>query len=410
MTHLPLLPLVIFVLTYLGLAAGGVPGLAVDRTGIALLGAVALLATGGVSVAEAKSAVDAPTLIVLFGMMVLSAQYRTAGLYTAIAGRLARAPRPRRLLAAVIVATAALSAVLTNDVVCLALTPLLAGALLRARLNPVPYLLAVACASNIGSAATPIGNPQNILVAQTLHLAFGPFVLFCLGPVLLSLAALYLVLRPAVPRIRPEAPPGGSGEGPGPGHAPLLKGQAAKAVVLTAAAVVLFLSPVPAPLTALGVAGVVLASRRMRTRTVLALVNWPVLALFIGLFVVVRGLELSGWVSWAAAALTRAGADLASPTVLVPVVSVLGNLVGNVPAVMLLLPFVPPRPDAGYVLALAATFAGNAVLVGSIANLIVAEEASRFGIRIGFREHLRIGLPVTLVSLVLAAGMMALPR
>ncbi|HEX2642286.1 MAG TPA: SLC13 family permease, partial [Thermoanaerobaculia bacterium] len=141
---------------------------------------------------------------------------------------------------------------------------------------------------------------------------------------------------------------------------------------------------------------------------VLALVDWHLLALFIGLFVVVRGFELSGWTEAARNALEATGADLTHPAVLVGMVAVLGNLVGNVPAVMLLLPFVGRHPVTGYTLALSSTFAGNAVLVGSIANLIVAEQAERLGIRFGFREHIGTGLPVTLISLAIAAAMLAL--
>lgn len=276
----PLVPLVLFVLTYLGLALGRIPGLALDRTGFAVLGAVAFLATGSISVEEAKNAVDAPTVAVLFGMMLLSAQYRQSGLYAAIGRRLAAIHDPRRLLFGTIAVTALLSAVLTNDVTCFALTPLLAGALLASGRNPLPYLLALACASNIGSALTPIGNPQNILIAQSLDLHFLPFVLACAVPVVLSLAALYAFMVRRLDRgmVTPE----------GRTHAvteeeavPLHRPEAGKAILLTVAAIVLFLTPVPAPLTALGVAGVVLTSRRMHTRQMLALVDWHLLALFV---------------------------------------------------------------------------------------------------------------------------------
>jgi Na+/H+ antiporter NhaD/arsenite permease-like protein len=407
MAHPPVLPLVLFALTYAGLALGRVPGLALDRTGLAVLGAVAFLATGSIGVEAAKEAVDAPTLAVLFGMMLLSAQYRQSGLYAAIGGRLARVADPRRLLLGTIVVTALLSAVLTNDVVCFALTPLLAGSLLASRRPPLPYLLALACAANLGSALTPIGNPQNILLAQTLHLPFLPFVAACAAPVLLSLGALYLLVAPKLRR------PDGQGAAGDPSTVeeekiPLHRWQATKAILLTVAAIALFVSPVPAPLTALGIAGFVLTSRRMGTRDMLALVDWPLLALFIALFIVGRGFELSGWTEAARDALTAAGADPSHPAVLLAAVSLLSLLVGNVPAVMLLLPFVGRQPATGYAMALASTFAGNAVLVGSIANLIVAEQAGRLGIRFGFREHLKTGLPVTLISLALAAGAMLL--
>ncbi|HEV2855023.1 MAG TPA: SLC13 family permease [Thermoanaerobaculia bacterium] len=401
----PILPLVLFVLTYVGLALGRIPGLALDRTGFAILGAVAFLATGSISVEDAKAAVDAPTIVVLFGMMLLSAQYRQSGLYSLIGGRLARVEDPRRLLLGTIVVTALLSAVLTNDVTCFALTPLLAASLLASRRPPVPYLLALACASNLGSALTPIGNPQNILIAQTLHLPFLPFVLACAVPVALSLGMLYLFMARRLARDgNGPAEPAAAVEEPVPLHRP----EAAKAVALTVAAIALFLSPVPAPLTALGVAGVVLTSRRMHTRDMLGLVDWHLLALFVGLFIVGRGFEASGWTEAARSALAGAGADLSHPAVLVLAVSLLGLLVGNVPAVMLFLPFVGRQPATGYAMALSSTFAGNAVLVGSIANLIVAEQAGRLDIRLGFREHVGVGLPVTLVSLAFAAGAMLL--
>jgi Na+/H+ antiporter NhaD/arsenite permease-like protein len=400
------LPLVLFVLTYLGLALGRIPGLKLDRTGFAVLGAVAFLATGSISVEEAKAAVDAPTLAVLFGMMLLSAQYRLSGLYAAIGRRLARVEHPRRLLLGTIVVTALLSAVLTNDVTCFALTPLLASSLIASGRRPLPYLLALACASNIGSALTPIGNPQNILIAQSLRLPFLPFVLACAAPVVLSLAALYWI---AGRRLEEgEKDTRDIRDIKDIEDVPLQRPEAVKAVVLTVAAIALFLSPVPAPLTALGIAGVVLTSRRMHTRDMLALVDWHLLALFVGLFIVGRGFEVSGWTQAARGALSAAGADLTHPAVLVATVALLGLAVGNVPAVMLLLPFVDRQPSTGYALALFSTFAGNAVLVGSIANLIVAEQAERLGVPFGFREHLRTGLPVTLVSLALAAAALLL--
>lgn len=399
------LPLAVFVATYAAIAVGRIPGLALDRTGFALLGALAFLGLGTVSLEAAKDSVDAPTLALLFGMMVLSALYQQSGLYTRIGGALARSKSPRRLLAGTLIAAAALSAVLTNDVVCFAMAPLVAASVIRAGLPPLPYLLALACATNIGSALTPIGNPQNILISQRLALPFAPFLLACAAPVLLSLGFLYVFLARRVPRVAPlvgELPPAPREE------TPFQRGPAAKALVLTAAALVLFLTKVPAHLTALGVAALVLTSRRMYTRATLALVDWHLLALFCGLFVVNRGLEESGWTARAVSTLAGAGVDFTASAVLVPAVAGLGLLVGNVPATMLLLPLVPHHLHVGYAIALASTFAGNAVLFGSIANLIVAERAAPYGVRLGFRDHLAVGLPVTLVSLVLAALAMVL--
>lgn len=397
------LPLALFAATYVLLAIGRIPGLALDRTGFAVLGALAFLATGEISLAEAKLAIDAPTLTLLFSMMLLSAQYQMSGLYGAIGRRLARTESPRRLLAGVLVVSALLAAVLTNDVVCFALTPLLCAALLATRLDPLPYLLALACGTNIGSALTPIGNPQNILIAQKLGLAFLPFVLACALPVAAALAFTYwLLARRLRERVAEAAVAIAAAQAVTAAAAELDRREAAKAIVLTVGAIALFLTPVPAYLTGCAVAGVVLTSRRMHSRTMLGLVDWQMLALFVSLFIVTRGLELSGWTEAGQRALAGAGLDLARTSALVPVVALLGNLVGNVPAVMLLLRFVPtepPLPFVGYALALASTFAGNAFIFGSVANLIVVEQADRLGIRIGFRAHLRIGLPVTLVSL-----------
>lgn len=414
---MPVLPLIIFLATYAGLAVGRIPGLGLDRTGFAVLGAVAMLACGAIGMDEARNAVHVQTLAVLFGMMLLSAQYRMAGLYTVISNRLARAAQPRNLMLGIIVVTVLLSAVLTNDVVCVALTPLLGAALLRARLNPLPFFLALACASNIGSALTPIGNPQNIYIAQKMGLPFAPFVVAAALPVLLSLVFLYwfMARRPltmqaasgatslAVSKSR-TAVNANNATSNGNGDLPLLKFEAAKAVILTIAAIALFLSPVPAALTALGIGGVVLTSRRMRTREMLGHVDWQLLALFIGLFIVVRGFELSGWPAQTQAAIARAGVDINRPVVLAPLITVLSNMVSNVPAVMVVEPFLDSRFEVAHLLAVASTFAGNALIVGSIANIIVAQQAEKMGISFGFRDHLRVGLPITLVSLALAIG------
>jgi Na+/H+ antiporter NhaD/arsenite permease-like protein len=315
------------------------------------------------------------------------------------------------------VVSALLAAILTNDVVCFALTPLVCAALLATRLDPLPYLLALACGTNIGSALTPIGNPQNILISQKLGLAFLPFVLACALPVAAALAFTYWFLARRLGERSGTAAESRAAVRAETAAVPVLdRREATKAIVLTVVAIGLFLTPVPAYLTGCAVAGIVLTSRRMHSRTMLGLVDWQMLALFVALFIVTRGLELSGWTEAGQRLLAGAGLPLARAGVLVPVVAGLGNLVGNVPAVMLLLPFVAVAPGAvaaaaepqiGYALALASTFAGNAFIVGSVANLIVVEQAGRLGIRIGFREHLRVGLPVTLVSLAAAIAMLA---
>ena len=164
---------VVFLVVYLGMMLGDLPLLQIDRTGIALLGAIALVGGGVLTPEAAVRALHLPTLILLFAFMVLSAQLRLGGFYGWVTLRLAALPvRPPRLLGALIFAVAALSAAFSNDIVCLAVAPVLIDACRRRRLNPIPYLLALACAANVGSAATLIGNPQNMLIGATLRLSF----------------------------------------------------------------------------------------------------------------------------------------------------------------------------------------------------------------------------------------------
>src|SRR5207248_1478504 len=183
---------IIFSIVYLGMILGGLPFLQLDRTGIALLGAIALIGVEAVSPEEAAKSIHLPTLILLFSFMVVSAQMRLGGFYAWVTRRLAALPlSPPTLLAALIAVVAALSAVFSNDIVCLAVAPVLIEACLARRLDPVPYLLALACAANIGSAATLIGNPQNILIGQTLRLSFQGYFLEAVAPVALGLAATW---------------------------------------------------------------------------------------------------------------------------------------------------------------------------------------------------------------------------
>ncbi|MEX2300365.1 MAG: SLC13 family permease, partial [Bryobacterales bacterium] len=168
--------ILVFAFVYLGMILGEVPGLALERTGVALLGAIVLLAAGRVTPEQAWTAVDVPTIGLLFGLMVVSAQFRLGGFYSKVTRRIASADAsPAALLGALVAIAGALSALLANDVVCLAVAPVLIAGCDRRGLNPLPFLLALACASNAGSAATLIGNPLNMLIGKKLGLAFGDF-------------------------------------------------------------------------------------------------------------------------------------------------------------------------------------------------------------------------------------------
>ena len=401
----------VFAVVYLGMFLGGLPRLKLDRSGVALLGAIAVIALTGMDVEDAARAVDLPTIVLLFAFMVVSAQMRLGGFYAEVARRVGARPlAPAALLAALIALTAALSAVFSNDVVCLALTPVVLRIALRRGLPPVPVLVGLACAANIGSAATLIGNPQNMLIGSVLALPFAAYLQAALPPVVLSLALLWAWLAWRLPRayLAPRAP--AEPASPAADEPPFDAWQSAKGLAVAAALMGLFLfTEVPREVAALVGAAVLLLSRRLHSARVLGFVDWPLLLLFIGLFVVNHAFESTGFAAQAVAWLAARGLALDTPGVLLVAGVVLSNLVSNVPAVMLLLPHLQGF-EAGLVLALVSTFAGNLLLVGSIANLIVADLAARDGVAIDWRAHAALGVPVTLASLAVLGGWMALGR
>ena len=389
---------VIFVIVYLGMILGGLPFLQLDRTGVALLGAIALVGVGAVSIEAAVQALHLPTLILLFAFMVVSAQLRLGGFYAWVTLKLGLLPlRPPLLLVALVALVGALSAVFSNDVVCLAVAPVLIDACRRRGLDPIPFLLGLACAANVGSAATLIGNPQNMLIGATLGLSFGGYTAQVLAPVLLGLVATWAIIAWQA-RGHWALLVDGKGEARGrrPPDAPAFnRWQTAKGLLVAGALLGVFLfTSWPREAAALVGAGVMLTSRRLHSRQMLGLVDWELLVLFMGLFVVNHALQDSGLVAEAVRALAAGGVPLAEPGPLFAAAVLLSNLVSNVPAVMLLLP-VATDPLAGPILALASTLAGNLLLVGSIANLIVADAAGRRHLVLDWRTHARAGVPVT---------------
>ena len=447
----------IFVLVYVGMVLGGLPRLKLDRSGVALLGAIGMMGLSGMGTEQAVRAVDWPTVLLLFSFMVVSAQMRLGGFYTFVTHRVAALPLGRNaLLGAIIGVAGALSAVFSNDIICLAMTPVVAQLCLQRRLNPVPFLLGLACAANIGSAATLIGNPQNMLIGTVLQLPFDAYVRQALPPVVLSLGVLWawLVWGPgagAAARADHLAkPPAGAAHlaaSPAPQppcpcqrvHTQAVKNlqqedaslhplplnawqtnpvpltalvevappqappfdawQTTKGLGVAAALMGVFLfTNWPREVAALVGAGVLLLSRKLHSSHVMGFVDWPLLVLFMGLFVVNHAFESIGLAAQAVALLAAQGMHLADPGPLFVAGVGLSNLVSNVPAVMLLLPHLQGL-DAGVTLALVSTFAGNLLLVGSIANLIVVNQAQKCGVAIDWRMHARLGVPVTLLTL-----------
>jgi Na+/H+ antiporter NhaD/arsenite permease-like protein len=394
------IPLVstVFGLTYFALALGKVPGLRIDRAGIALVGATAMLAGGALSMQDAANAIDYETIGLLFGMMVVVSYLRMAGFFGLATERIAaRFSGPFSLLAVTIALAGVLSAFLVNDVVCVALTPLVLHLCKRLRRPPIPYLVGLATASNIGSVATITGNPQNIIIGSLSHI---PYLRFAarLAPV----AAIGLVLAFGVVAFvyretlrNAKYVDSHDDEHPRPR---VHRGLLIKSVGVTLAAVGAFFAGQPIALVALAAAGVLMLDR-IRPAKVYGGIDWPLLVMFAGLFVVVHAFEVNVVHTWG---LERWHSLQESPVVLVSGLSVvLSNVVSNVPAVLLFKPLmqvIPQKELAWLALAMSSTLAGNLTVLGSVANLIVVENARRAGTELTFVEYLKVGVPLTVLT------------
>ncbi len=404
-----------FGVTYVGLALGRVPWLRTDRAGVALVGAAGVLACGLLPFPEAVQAIDFATLGLLLGMMIVVAFLRRAGFFARLAGfALGRVRTPRALLAVTMLLSGGLSAVLVNDVVCVALTPLVLHLTRRLGLDPRPHLVGLAVASNLGSAATLTGNPQNMIIGELSGIPYLRFAAKLAPPALIGLVIGYavtlLAYRSALaPKAGGDEPKDATGKGDrvpdGPRHTTLL----VKSLVVTVGAVALFFAGKPMAIVALGAAAILLLDR-VNPKTVYGHIDWSLLLMFAGLFVVVKAFEVhvlsvSGVDGWAA----RADPVWA----LSGLSAVLSNVVSNVPAVLLFKPVIAAMPPnlhetAWLALAVSSTMAGNLTVLGSVANLIVVEQARKEGVAIGFWDYCRVGIPVTVLTLLVGAAWLAL--
>jgi Na+/H+ antiporter NhaD/arsenite permease-like protein len=289
--------------------------------------------------------------------------------------------------------------VLVNDVVVFVMTPLLCTGLLRRGLDPRPYLAALAGASNAGSAATLIGNPQNIVIGQVGGIPFINFFLVCAIPSVIALILVFITVRlvwskslkgvvtPRDPAVLPA----------------YNRPETIKAALATLFLLAMFLTPLAREMSALLVAAVLLMSRRFSSRDMLTSVDWPLLLLFVGLFIVNGALAETGVTSDVMIWLAEHNWLPDRLSLMAPMALLASNTVGNVPTVVMLLTVWRDIPEGAlYALALLTTFAGNFFLVGSIANLIVAERAAQAGVRFGFIDQARAGVPMTLLSMAVA--------
>lgn len=393
---------VIVVVTLVGVAIGRWPWLKMNRATIALVGATALITLGVIPLEVAFRAIDWNTIVLLFAMMVLNVNLRIAGFFHSVTRRVVRLARtPRRLLALVIGVSGVFSAIFLNDTIALMMTPLVLELALALRRNPLPYLVALVTAANVGSVAAITGNPQNMLVGISSGI---PFVQFSAALAPIALAGLFVIWAVMVMVYRTEfAATLLANTVPLPGEED--PGLLRKAMLATGLMLVSLVAGAPIPLAALGAAALLLISRRREPERVFEEIDWGLLVFFASLFVVTGAIETSG-LGQELFAWLRPWAD-GGPAKLTAVSLVLSNLVSNVPAVMLFRPVVPNLTEshtAWLTLAMATTLAGNLTLLGSVANLIVAEIAKRRGVHLSFFEYLKAGTPIAIITLVIGVA------
>jgi len=400
----------IIVVSLVGIAVGSLPGLRTNRAGIALAAAALLLAVGAIAPESAAAAVDLSTIALLLAMMLIVANLRLAGFFTVAGARiLAFARSPRQLLGLVVAASGLLSALFLNDTMCLMLTPLVAELARRSRRDPVPYLIAIAVSANIGSCATIIGNPQNMLIGAQSGLSFLGFFLRLAPPSFICLGLSWIFVVSAFPAEFKR--------GEMLAHSPIPRYRAYRPLVLksfAAAALMLclLLAGFPPAVASLAAAAILLVTRRVKPERVFAEVDFTLLVFFSGLFVITKTVEATGAFAWLfSRAQPLLGGGGSIPLFrLSGLTAVFSNVISNVPAVMLERPLValfPDAPRAWAMLALSSTFAGNLTLLGSVANLIVAEGARKSGIELSFGKYLRVGLPLTIVTLIIGSAWIA---
>jgi len=399
---LPTVRLIILAITYVLIAVPHLAGLKLTRPAAALIGAVAMVTIGQLPLHDAYAAIDLDVIVFLVGVLVITAFLEVGGFFEWAAARIVvRARSARALLGTVVAASGLLSAFFVNDTVCLVLTPLVLAVVKPLGLSPLPFLLAVALGSNAGSAMTPTGNPQNMLIAVASKLSFARFVASLALPAMGALMIVFVVLAWLFRRDLPSELRVGTKED----GTPFDRGLVIRSLIVFAGALIGWLLGGSLPLVAITAAAVLLVVAWRDPARAFERVEWPLLVFFAALFVVMRGardLPLIASLTSAAGSQLH-GARLHDAAVTSIAMTLLSNVISNVPAVILWLPVVPHVASPAYiwtVMAMSSTFAGNLTLLGSMANLIVAERAATRGARLSFRDYLVPGLMVTVLTLL----------
>lgn len=392
------LSILTILLTLIGIAIGSYPGFRMNRATIALVGATTLVILNNLSLEEAAKIVDINTIMLLFAMMVLNINLRLSGFFNIIANRIIRiAKTPQQLLALIIFSSGFLSGLFLNDTIVIMFTPLLIEVVLKLKRNPIPYLIALATSANVGSVTTIVGNPQNMIIGIFSGLSFIEFAIKLFPVALLGFLIVWIVIVMIYRKEFREKIILKSEEFQPKVFRPLL----IKSSIVLTIMLIAFVSGLPIALSALGASALLLITRRIKPERVFIELDWSLLVFFSGLFIVTDLLNqiliapnFNGSIEF----ITK------NPIIDLSVISlILSNLISNVPAVLVLSPIIKQLGNTEIywlALAMSSTFAGNLTLLGSVANLIVAESAKRHGVNLSFSEYLKSGIPITILSLI----------
>jgi len=404
--------LLILILTYVGMAAGRIAWLRVDRTGIALLAVIALLASGETTLDDFGSDIDTPTIAFLFAMMIISAQFAESGFIDLCARTITESRRGTAILLGLTVAIGGcLSAILATDILVITIAPLLIAGAQGRGFDPRPFVIALAAATNAGSAATLIGNPQNILIGSLGRLDFWTFLAICAVPALFSLVVIFFVVWLQWNARITRSVLAATLDPPQVTVHALDRNQTIKGVAAMLALLVLFATSLPREIGALIIAALLLANRKITSRTMIAAVDWPLLLLVSCLFAITGALNHAGIAGPLLEFLINHGLLPDSLAALTPFSVVMSNAIGGVPTAMLLLQlWQTPLPGVLYALALLLSLSGNLLLTGSLTNVLIAERADRLGAGLTFAEYARAGVPITILSVGFAVFWLAVTR
>jgi Na+/H+ antiporter NhaD/arsenite permease-like protein len=393
---------VIFFASYLVFAIGRFPGTKIDRTAAAIIGAAMMFAFRITDAETGMRSIDFATLVLLFSMMLITADLHVAGFFDWVTSVCVEHVQPRFLLPSVIFTSGILSAFLVNDIICLLMAPLILRVCRQMSLPATPYLLALATASNIGSTATITGNPQNILIGSLSAIPYRTFLLH-LGPVaLIGLFLDWLVLHLIYFRSSNKVTTAVQTPSQPEWIEPLAvkKSRLIFPVAITVLVLIGFLAGAPPALTAALGAAILLIHPAFHPRQIYGEVDSSLLVFFVGLFLITGAVEQIGIAQQML--MMAEHLNLHKLWIFSAVTVGFSNIVSNVPAVMLLKDLAPQYNNSQLfwlLLAMSSTLAGNLTITGSVANIIVVEKV-RSEHPIGFREYMRAGVPITLLTVI----------